>query len=163
MPVTDEDVFIAAPPEAVFDYLDDPTHFPVFDPTILTAQLDGDGASRVGSHIRGTSKILGQTFHWVVEVIEHDRPKKHVAKSVEGEISFTTTYTFSPEAGGTRLHYRLEAATGLGGVFGGLGDPAVSEVGARQMRTNLATLAQILAGQDGSAQRLHGEQGLTPV
>lgn len=144
MTVTDESILIPVPPEVVFDYLDNPSNFPVFDPTILSAELDGDGPVRVGSRIKGVNKILGQTFGWTVEVTDHDRPTRLAVKTVEGKIAFTTTYTLSPEAGGTRLHYRNESPAGLGDVFGDTPEADLADVGSRQMRANLAALSEIL-------------------
>jgi carbon monoxide dehydrogenase subunit G len=144
MPITDESIVIPVPPEEVFDYLNDPTHLPEFDATILTSELEGDGPVRVGSRFRGKSKILGRTFDWVVEVTENDRPTKQAIKSVEGKIDFTGTYTLTREGEGTRLDYRLESGPGLGGVFGRVGDALVNKAYARQVRANLATLSEIL-------------------
>ncbi|GAB2707774.1 SRPBCC family protein [Arthrobacter bambusae] len=144
MPITDESIVIPVPPEEVFDYLNDPTHLAEYDATILTSELEGDGPVRVGSRFKGTSKILGRTFDWVVEVTENERPTKQVVKSVEGKIDFTGTYTMTPEDAGTRLNYRLESGAGLGGVFGRVADVLVNKAYARQMRANLATLAEIL-------------------
>ncbi|UKA64510.1 SRPBCC family protein [Arthrobacter sp. FW306-04-A] len=144
MPITDESIVIPVPPEEVFDYLNDPTHLAEYDATILTSELEGDGPVRVGSRFKGTSKILGRTFDWVVEVTEDERPTKQTIKSVEGKIDFIGTYTMTPEAGGTRLNYRLESGAGLGGVFGRVADVLVNKAYARQTRANLATLAEIL-------------------
>ncbi|MCA4132466.1 SRPBCC family protein [Arthrobacter sp. M4] len=144
MPVTDESIVIPVPPEEVFDYLNDPTHLPEYDATVLTSELQGDGPVQVGSRFKGKSKILGRTFDWVVEVTEDERPTKQAIKSVEGKIDFTGTFTMTPETGGTRLEYRLESGAGLGGVFGRIADALVNKAYARQVRANLATLSEIL-------------------
>jgi uncharacterized membrane protein len=144
MPVTEESIVIPAPPEEVFDYIDDPRNLPTYDSTILHAEIEGDGPVQVGSRFKGTSKILGRTFDWVVEVTENERPKKQAIRSVEGKIEFCGTYTLTPEGEGTRLDYRLESAAGLGGVFGRIGDALVNKAYSRQTRANLATLSEIL-------------------
>lgn len=144
MPITDESIVIPVAPEEVFDYLNDPTHMPEWDATILSTELEGDGPVRVGTRFKGKSRILGRTFDWKAEVTEDERPTKQSIKSVEGKIDFTGTYTLSPEAGGTRLNYHLESGAGLGGVFGRIADPLVNKAYARQVRANLATLSEIL-------------------
>lgn len=144
MPTTDESIVIPVSPEKVFDYIADPANLPSFQATILRAEQDGDGPLRVGSRIHGTSKILGRTFDWTMEVTEHNRPTKSALKSVEGKISFSGAYTLSPEGEGTRLNYRLDADPGLGGVFGRLADPLVNRAYSRQIRADLETLSQIL-------------------
>lgn len=145
MPTTEESIVIQAPAEEIFDFLNDPTNLPTYDSTILHSELEGDGPVQVGSRFKGTSKILGRTFDWVVEVTVNDRPTKQAIRSVEGKIDFTGTYILTPEGEGTRVDYRLEAAAGLGGVFGRFADALVNKVYSRQMRANLATLSEILS------------------
>ncbi|MDQ0260284.1 SRPBCC family protein [Sinomonas atrocyanea] len=142
MPTTDESIVIAASPERVFAYLEDPANLPSYQATILRAESDGPAA--VGTRIRGTSKILGRTFDWTMEVTEHELPTRFALKSVEGKISFTSAFTLAPEGEGTRVNYRLDADPGLGGVFGRIADPLVNKVYSRQIRADLETLSQIL-------------------
>ena len=61
---------------------------------------------------------------------------------------FSIAWTLVPEGGGTRLTYRLEAESGLGGVFGKLGEPLVVKAQQRTVRTNLANLKEILESGD---------------
>jgi carbon monoxide dehydrogenase subunit G len=142
MPTTDESIVIPASPERVFAYLEDPANLPSYQATILRAESDGPTA--VGTRIRGTSKILGRTFDWTMEVTEHESPARFALKSVEGKISFTSAYTLAPEGAGTRVNYRLDADPGLGGVFGRIADPLVNKVYSRQILADLETLSQIL-------------------
>ena len=142
MPTTDESIIIAASPQRVFAYIEDPANLPSYQATILRAESDGPAA--VGTRIRGTSKILGRTFDWTMEVTEHESPTRFALKSVEGKISFSAAYTLSPEGDGTRLNYRLDADAGLGGVFGRIADPVVNKAYGRQIRADLETLSQIL-------------------
>jgi hypothetical protein len=55
------------------------------------------------------------------------------------------TIMLEPADGGTRFSYRVDAASGLGGVFGRLADPIVERAQARTVRANLETLAELLA------------------
>ncbi|MDQ4504514.1 SRPBCC family protein [Sinomonas sp. ASV322] len=144
MPIVDESIVIPAPPEAVFDYLDDPANITSFQATVMSAELEGEGPVSVGSRVKGTSKVLGRTFDWSAEVTEHDRPRRWASKTVEGKIPFTLVYTCEAEDEGTRLRYHLEAPAGLGGVFGRLADALVNKAYTRQVRADLATLAEIL-------------------
>lgn len=151
MPVTDESIVVPAPTEVIYDYLSDPTHRPEYDATILTSELDGDGPVRVGSRFGGKARILGRPFDWKVEVTEDDRPRRQAYKSVEGPISFTGAITLTSEAGGTRVNWRIDSTTGLGGVFGSIADGLVNKAYARQVRANLQTLSEILTEhRDGS-------------
>jgi len=52
--------------------------------------------------------------------------------------------------GGTQYTYRAEAESGLGGIFGRLGDPIVQRAQARTIRANLETLAEMLTAEPGA-------------
>jgi uncharacterized protein YndB with AHSA1/START domain len=148
MPTTDDSILINATPERVFDYITDPANFPSFQANTVRAELEGDGPVGAGSRIRGASRILGRTFDWTMEVSVHDRPTTSAFKSVEGKVGISGAYTLTPEGGGTRLNYHLDAAPGLGGVFGRIADPLVNKAYSRQVHADLETLAQILTEHD---------------
>ena len=59
-------------------------------------------------------------------------------------MQFTVSNTLEPEGDGTRFTYRVEAESGLGGVFGRLADPLVEKAQRRTVRANLDTLAELL-------------------
>lgn len=145
MPVIEESVFIARPPQDVFDFLIKTENIPVWDSSIVQAEQIGDGPVGVGTRSRGTSKIMGRHFDWVTENTHFDPPKKAAIKSVEGKFDFTITYSLEPERDGTRLTYQIDADSGLGGVFGKLADPFVQKAHTRTVRANLETLADLLA------------------
>lgn len=145
MPVVEENVSIGRPPEEVFDYLNTAENLPVWDSSVLEAeQLDSEPLA-VGTRWRGASKILGRRFEWTTEVTELEPPTRLVSRAVAGKLSFTVTNTLRPENGGTRFTYRVDAATGLGGIFGRLSDPIVEKAQRRTVRANLDTLAELLA------------------
>ena len=144
MPVMEERVFIARPPQEVFDYITDPEHIPVWDASVLKAEQVGSGPVGLGTRTRGTSKIMGRHFDWTTEQTLFEAPTRAVTKSVEGDLTFTVTNTVEPAEGGTRLTYRIDADPGLGGVFGRLADPFIEKVQSRTVRANLETLAELL-------------------
>ncbi len=148
MPVIDESVFISRSPQEVFDYVCRAENLPVWDSSIMeTEQLD-PGPIRVGTRWRGASKILGRRFEWTTEVTELKPGARISSRAVEGKLHFTVTNTLQPENDGTRFSYRVEADSGLGGVFGRLTDPIVEKVQGRTIRANLDTLAELLAHID---------------
>lgn len=148
MPVVEESVLIARPPEEVFDYLNTVQNLPVWDSSILEAEQVDSGPVRVGTRWRGVSKILGRRFEWTTEVTELQPPTRTVSRAVEGKLLFTVTNTLQPENAGTLYTYRVEADSGLGGVFGRLTDPIVEKAQRRTVRANLDTLAELLAHSD---------------
>ena len=89
MPVVEESVVIARPPEEVFDYLAQADNLPVWDSSIVQAEQVGTGPVGVGTRWRGASKILGRRFEWTTELTEFDRPRRSSSRSVEGKLQFT--------------------------------------------------------------------------
>jgi hypothetical protein len=97
--------------------------------------------------MRGTSKILGRRIDWVTEVVEYDRPQRAGLRTVEGRLTFSLTNVCEGESGGTRYTNRVDAESGLGGIFGRVADPIVQRAQARTVRANLETLAELLMEQ----------------
>ncbi len=145
MPIVEESVLIARSPEEVFDYVSTAQNVPVWDSSIMEAEQVDSGPLRVGSRWRGVSKILGRRFEWTTELVEFDPPERTLSRAVEGKLHFTVTNTFQPEAGGTRFTYKVDAESGLGGIFGRVADPIVEKAQRRTVRANLDTLAELLA------------------
>jgi hypothetical protein len=70
--------------------------------------------------------------------------KRFISTSIEGKIQFVVTNELEPVEGGTQLTYRIDAESGLGGVFGRLADPFIVKAQARTVHANLGTLAELL-------------------
>ena len=149
MPVIEESIFIARPPQDVFEFIAEAENFPVWDVSIVAAEQVGTGPVGLGTRNRGTSKIMGRHFDWTTEATEFEPPKRITNTSVEGRIHFTVTNLLEPAAGGTKLTYRIDAESGLGGVFGRLADPFIEKAQARTVRANLETLAELLVEHPG--------------
>jgi carbon monoxide dehydrogenase subunit G len=145
MPVVEESVVIARPPEEVFAFIVEPKNLAVWDASVVKAEQEGSGPYGMGTRTTGASKIMGRHFDWTSEVVEFDPPRRSVNRSVGGNLEFTITEVLEPVAEGTRFTYRIDAGSGLGGVFGRLADPFVERAQARTVRANLDTLADLLA------------------
>ncbi|MDQ0146106.1 SRPBCC family protein [Pseudarthrobacter niigatensis] len=145
MPVVEESVVIARPPQEVFDFLSNFDNIAVYDSSVTASEQVGTGPVAEGTRGRGTSKVMGRRFDWTVEVVEFDPPRRMVSRSVEGKLNFTVTFTLEPAGGGTRVTQRIDADSGLGGIFGKIADPLVERAQGRTVRANLETLAEWLA------------------
>ncbi|MDR6414955.1 SRPBCC family protein [Pseudarthrobacter sulfonivorans] len=145
MAVIEESVFISRPRQEVFDFLITTSNIPVWDSSVIQAEQLGDGPVEVGTRFKGTSKIMGRRFDWVTENTEFDPPAKTVIRTAEGPFVFAISYSLEPQGDGTQLTYRIDADSGLGGVFGKLADTFVQKAHARTVRANLETLADLLA------------------
>ncbi|TWD51018.1 carbon monoxide dehydrogenase subunit G [Arthrobacter sp. AG367] len=144
MPVVEESVVIARPPQEVFEFLSKFDNIAVYDSSVTTSEQVGTGPVAEGTRGRGTSKVMGRRFDWTVEVVEFDPPRRMVSRSVEGKLNFTVTFTLEPADGGTRVTQRIDAESGLGGIFGKIADPLVERAQGRTVRANLETLAEWL-------------------
>jgi uncharacterized membrane protein len=144
VPVVEEEVFIARSVEEVYDFVATAENLPVWDSSIMEAERLGSGPMEVGARWRGVSKILGRRFEWTTEVTELEYPTRMTSRAIEGKLQFEVTNTFEARDGGTRFTYKVEAASGLGGVFGRLADPIVEKAQGRTVRANLDTLAELL-------------------
>lgn len=143
MPVIEESIFIPKPPQEVFDYVSAPENLPEWDSSIVDAHRLDDGPIEVGTRSKGISKILGRRFQWTTEVTEFEPPRRAVSRG-GGDLTFTVTLNVEPEGTGTRFTTRIDADSGLGGVFGKVADPLVQKAQARTTRANLETLVEIL-------------------
>lgn len=147
MPVIEESLVIRQPPEVVFDYLSTVDNLAVWDSSVVEAEQIGTEPMTVGARCRGTNKILGRRFDWTTEVSVFDPPRRLDFRSIEGKLTFVVTNLLEPVDGGTRFTYRADAESGLGGIFGRLGDPIVRRAQARTVRANLETLAELLGAE----------------
>lgn len=144
MPVIEESVEIRREPAEVFDFLIVAENIPVWDSSVVEAKQESEGPPGVGIRVRGTSKVLGRRIKWVTEGTKFDPPSVMGNTTVEGPFKATTTISLRPIDGGTRLEYRLDAESGLGGVFGKLAEAFIVRAHGRTMRANLETLAELL-------------------
>lgn len=145
MAVIEESVYIARPQQEVFDFLTKSENIPIWDSSVIRAEQVGDGPVETGTRSKGTSKIMGRHFDWVTETTVFDPPNKLAIESVGGDFKFSISNSLEPQGDGTRFTYRIDADSGLGGVFGKLADSLVEKAHARTVRANLETLADLLA------------------
>lgn len=145
MAVIEESVYIARPQQEVFDFLAKSENIPIWDSSVIRAEQIGDGPVNVGTQPKGTSKIMGRHFDWVTETTLFEPPNRTAIESVGGDLKFKISNTLEPQGDGTRFIYRIDADSGLGGVFGKLADSLVEKAHARTVRANLETLADLLA------------------
>ena len=87
---------------------------------------------------------MGKQLEWATEATEFEPPTRITYNSVEGQMHFVVTNILEPLSGGTRLTYRVDTGSGLGGVFGRLAEPLIEIAQTRTLRANLETLAALL-------------------
>ena len=121
---------VAAPPEAVFDYVTDSSKLATWQTTKTSVEKLTDGPPGPGTRVRERTKPPGgKEFEQVVEFTEFERPHRLHVHVVEGPYPIDATYSFEPEPGGTRVTFVAEGP--LRGLMR-LGEPLVKRVMAKQ-------------------------------
>jgi uncharacterized protein YndB with AHSA1/START domain len=140
----EETFTVARPPEAVFDYLTDPSKVPEWQTAKTSVELLTDGPPGPGTRVRERTKAPGgKEFEQVVEFTEFDRPRRLHTHIVEGPYPVDGTWSFEPDGGGTRVHFVAEGE--LKGAVRFLGPLAARMIG-RQFRGYHENLRRNLEG-----------------
>lgn len=98
---------IDRPPEEVFAALTDVARLPLWQRSVVSAELEGQPG--VGARVRETRKLMGREGKLLSEVTEYDPPHRFSLRSIEGPIPLTVTHVLEPSGGGTRLEVVGEA------------------------------------------------------
>jgi uncharacterized protein YndB with AHSA1/START domain len=116
----EESFAVGREPERVFDYLTDPDRLRDWQTTKTAVEQLTPGPPGPGTRIREVTKPPGgREFEQVSEFTEFDRPRRVTVHVVEGPHPMDGTWTFSPTATGTEVHFVAKGElTGLLGRFG---------------------------------------------
>ena len=121
---------VARPPDAVFDYLTDPSKVAEWQTGKTAVEPLTDGPPGLGSRVRERTKGPGgKEFEQVVEFVEFDRPGRFAVHIVEGPYPVDGAWTLVREGDGTRVNFTAEGE--LRGFQKAL-SPVLSRVMARQ-------------------------------
>lgn len=96
---------IAAPPAAVFAYLDDPMRLPDWVPSMR--DVHDVAGSEVGKTYRWTYEMGGMTFSGQSRITEYE-PDRRMVRESSGTIASVWTYELAEAGGETRLTLRVE-------------------------------------------------------
>ena len=126
----DEIFTVAAPPEAVFDYMTDPANLAAWQTSKTHVEPLTEGPPRLGYRVRERTKPPGaKEFEQVVEFVEFDRPGRFAVHIVEGPYPVDGAWTLVREGDGTRVNFTAQGE--LRGFQKAL-SPVLSRVMARQ-------------------------------
>jgi len=135
---------VAAPPEAVFDYMTDPANLCDWQTTKTRVEVLTDGPPRLGYRLREWTKPPGaREFEQVVEFTEFDRGRRFHVHIVEGPYPVDGEWTMEPDGDGTRVHF--VAAGELKGAMK-LAAPIMGRMMGRQFRGYHRNLARNVEG-----------------
>jgi carbon monoxide dehydrogenase subunit G len=139
-----EEIHIRRPVEDVWAYLVDVANTPVWNPMFEHQEVVGGGPMVLGSRFRNVARILGRRIESEAEVTRWEPPHASSIRTVGGPIAATGSYLLLQEDGGTRFVWEMDAATGLGGVFGRMADSVVMRRSASTLREGLDNLRNLL-------------------
>lgn len=127
----EQSFFVNRPPEAVFDYLTEPSNLAHWQTSKTLVEQLTEGPPGLGTRVRERTKPPhGREFEMVVEFTVFDRPRHVHVHIVEGPFPVDAIYRFEAEGDGTRVHFHTE------GSFRGaarLLEPIAARMLARQM------------------------------
>ncbi len=126
----EETFTIERAPEAVFDYMTDPSNLAAWQTTKTSVEQLTPGPPGAGTRVRERTKPPGaKEFEQVVEFTEFERPRHFHVHIVEGPYPIDGTWSLEPDGAGTRVQFVAEGP--LHGVMRLLA-PVTRRVMARQ-------------------------------
>jgi uncharacterized membrane protein len=136
-------VTIDAPPEKVFDLIDNPSAIPSYTPNVERVEDVRQSEHRIGDAFRVRYKAVGMTFEETFTITEYSRPTR-LASRFENGMKGTFVYQVAPQGQQTMLtvdvRYQLP-----GGALGKAVDALLLE------RTNEKTIERQLDNLRGMA------------
>ncbi len=120
----ERDIFIDAPADVIYDYAGEPANMPQWYVGIVGVNPDGVWPQSGGQTVI-TYQVSGVSFDVTATVLTHNPPHEF-AFQMEGAVSGTSTWTYSQEEGGTRVHVAFDYEL-PGGVLGEVADKLVVE------------------------------------
>ena len=145
MPVVEESITIQKPRSEVFSFASDPDNVPLYSSNLAEFEKTSEGPVGQGTTYRGVAKVAGRSLNWTSEIVEFQEGRRVVNKSIESPMAWQIETTYEDEGDGTRVQWRQETDS-FGGFFGKLSDPLVTRMYAKDVRSNLEKLKDLLEG-----------------
>jgi uncharacterized membrane protein len=108
MAVIRESIEIARSPEDVFRYLDDLARHSEWQEGIVSARVETDGPTRVGTRAVEVRRMGGREMTVTYEVTRHDPPRAFGFEGVDGPVRVTGLGTVEPVGDGTSSRVTIE-------------------------------------------------------
>ena len=143
MPVVEETMLIKRPRDEVFAFATDPANVPLYSSNLVEFEKTSDGPVGKGTTYRGVAKVAGKSVKWTSEVAEFEPGRRFVNRSVESPMAWEMQVRYEDDAGDTLIHWRQET-DGYRGFFGKLADPLVTRMYAKDVKSNLEKLKELL-------------------
>ena len=134
---------IARPPDEVFAYVTDPSHFPEWQEGVVSGHMDAP-TTRVGSRCTTVRKIGGREREVNTNITEYDPPHRWADRGIDGPIRAIVTVTVEPLADGSRSRLTIELDFTGHGIGRLLVPLIVRRQAARQVPEGVSRLKQRL-------------------
>jgi uncharacterized membrane protein len=103
-----ESVEIDRTPEEVFAYLDQLERHGEWQGAIVSAKVETEGPTRVGSRATEMRRVPGGPREFTYEVTEHDPPRRVSFRGANGPVRPVGTVTVEPVGDGSRSRVTLQ-------------------------------------------------------
>ena len=146
MPVVDDSIIINRPRDQVFAYAVDPTNVPLYSSSLIEFKQVTPGPVQKGTRNEGAIKVAGKRIDFTNEVVEFEEGRHWLARTIDSPFPVDLEVTYEDVESGTKVTWH-EEAEGLGSFFGKLADPLVARMRAKDVRSNLAQLKELLEAE----------------
>jgi uncharacterized membrane protein len=142
--ITDS-VEIDRPPAEVFTYLDQLDRHGEWQSQLVSARVETDGPTRVGTRVVETRNVQGRERQVSYEITEHDPPRRSAFRGIDGPVRPVGTVTVEPLGDGSRSRLTIDFDL-EGHGFGKLIAPLARMQARKQIPQDHAKLKQRLEG-----------------
>ena len=143
MPIVEESLVINRPRSEVFAFAVDPANVLLYSSNLTEYEKTSDGPVGRGTTYRGLTRVAGKSIPWTSELVEFEEGRRFVNRSVESPMAWEIEATHEDFDGGTKVTFHQEIGA-LGGFFGKLADPLVTRLYAKDVRSNLEKMKELL-------------------
>ena len=119
---------IRAQPHQVFDFVTDQSKLPLWSPEVVSSEVAGGGPVQAGSRLIQKRRQGGRTTTNQVEVVTHDRPRKHAVRTRILGVEMNFAFSFWPEGAATKVTFDCSCeGRGIGRLMEGMMSRAVEK------------------------------------
>ena len=136
MSEVEDDIHVDAPPERVFEFMDDPENQVAVTPSLSSVESVEELLK--GRRVEYAYSMAGASMQGTVETVEYDPPTLMVW-TLDGSVEGQIRQAFEPEDGGTRATYAAEYTVPVPALEG-LAEPLIERYNRREVRTTLENL-----------------------
>jgi carbon monoxide dehydrogenase subunit G len=106
-------IVVERPIEEVFDFATDLENASLLLPGVTKTEMLTPNGVQPGARFRETRLMNGKERSAVIEIVDHQRPRLHVAKAEMLGMKATYTFRFFPEQAGTKVEMEGEVTGNL--------------------------------------------------